>query len=491
MTEQGSAQTDSAQRLLRIGVVGGGLAGLTAAHKLVEELNAADISFEGTLFEASPRCGGVIETIHDGDYLLERGPDMFMTKPAAMSLCERLGITGHIIPTNSEFRRSLVLHNGKPKPIPSGFSLLSPGNPWAILASPVFSPLGKLRLGWEYFVPKKTTAEDESLEDFTVRRLGREVFERLIEPLVAGIYTADPSKLSLQATMPRFIEMEQQHGGLIRANLAGKKTTAKDAGTGARYGMFAGLDDGMSVLINALVKRLETKFELRTNTIVRELSRTEEGTWLLDVGDSESVEFDAVVLALRANVSSRQLSKISPSLSELLGKIRYASSAVVTTCYELSDFDSRMDAFGLVVPSRENKQTLAVSLSSRKFPGRAPDGQIVLRSFLGGAMRPEVLEKTDNELIQIARKELREFFGVEAAPLCTTVTRWPEAMPQYELGHLQLVRDIEQQLQSHPTLALTGGGYEGVGIPDVIAHAEKSAKELVSRLQPASAGVLD
>ncbi len=243
----------------RVAVVGGGLSGLAAAHRLGELSRAQNLPIEISVFEASPRIGGVMGTERLGDYLIETGADSFITnKPWAVNLCERLGIADRLIPTEETHRGALVLRKGKPVPVPEGFQLLAPAKIWPVLKSPLFSPWGKLRMGLEYFLPRRHAEGDESLAGFVRRRFGREALERLVQPLVGGIYTSDPERLSLKATMPQFLEMERQHRSLIRAarSKAGKnssrETQAEQSASGARYGLFATPKAGISELLEAL-----------------------------------------------------------------------------------------------------------------------------------------------------------------------------------------------------------------------------------------------
>ncbi len=270
----------------RIAIIGGGLAGLTAAFRLSELAKESQRPMDVTLFEASDRLGGAIETVRENGYLIERGADSFLTKPAIVNLLERLGLAASLIPTDVRYRGALVLRDGKPYPVPEGFGLMVPSKMLPVLASPLLSMKGKLRLLGEVFVPARRDGEDETLSSFVRRRLGDEAFERLVQPLVSGIYTADPDKLSLKATLPRFIEMERLYGGLIRASLAsgGRQPleNASDAkATGARYGLFAGLKRGMSELFEALAHRVQEHTRVVTNARVEKITRR---------GDKWSVE---------------------------------------------------------------------------------------------------------------------------------------------------------------------------------------------------------
>jgi len=495
----------------RVAVIGGGISGLAAAHRLIEQ-SSPDRPVEVTLFEASDRVGGVFGTIHIDDYLVETGADMFITnQPAAVKLCERLGIADQLIPTDPTFRGSLVLRNGRPVPIPEGFMLLSPAKIWPVLTSPIFSPLGKLRMGIEFFLPRKRGHEEESLAQFVRRRFGREAFERLIQPLVGGIYTADPEKLSLTATMPRFLDMERQSRSLIRASRRQATSSAGDRnsgsaaetdGSGARYGLFTAPRGGMSVLIDRLREIVETSGKVRTQTRVESLARTPDGRFRLRVcprnGEVADEQFDSVVVALRTHHAAELLATDAGSadgtaipnlerLTELLRSIEYSSAAIVVSGHRLENVRHPLNAFGLVIPHTEGRRILAVSFTSRKFPGRAPAGHVMLRTFLGGALQSELLQQSDAELFQVVREELTSILGVSGEPDFERIVRYENAMPQYHLGHLDRVSAIESLTAGVPGLELVGNAYRGVGLPDCIRYAEASADRLLeSQAEPAT-----
>ena len=258
----------------RVAVIGGGISGLAAAHRLIEIADGAALPLRVALFEAGPRLGGVIHTDSIADCLVERGSDSFITnKPWAIDLCRRLGLEGRLVSTDPRYRQALVLRKGKPVPVPDGFMLMAPAKIWPVVASPIFSPLGKLRMGLERWIPSRTDLGDESVASFVRRRLGREALDRLVQPLVAGIYTSDPEKLSLRATLPRFLEMERDYGSLIRAARGGPHagngsatngtaTSAHGPESGARYGLFVTLQAGMSELVEALVSRIKSGGEI-------------------------------------------------------------------------------------------------------------------------------------------------------------------------------------------------------------------------------------
>ena len=507
----------------RIAVIGGGLAGLSAAYRLMERAQTSGQPVELTLFEAGPRLGGIVGTERIGEYLVDVGADSFLTnKPGAVSLCRRLGIENRLIPTDSRFRGALVLRDGRPVPVPEGFQLLSPTAIWPVLTSPLFSVWGKLRMLMEWFVPSQrpdgnknlnvTGSEsssqdfsfgDESVAHFVRRRFGREALERLIQPLVGGIYTSDPEKLSLAATMPRFLEMERDHGSLIRAALLdksqggmsgessdrSKKSTKEDSSSGARYGLFAGLKGGMEDLVDALRQKVSSGCSVRLNTAVASIEAAELGNsvptnrssptrfqLVLDNGTQEG--FSAVVVATTAVRTAGVVSGINPLLAQELKAIPFASSALVVSGHRLEDVSDPLRAFGLVIPHAEHRRILAVSFSSRKFPDRAPSDHVLLRTFVGGALQPELFGLDDEEIRRLVKSELSEILGVRGQPDFMRVYRYGQAMPQYHVGHLDRVARIEEFIKQHPGLSLAGIAYRGVGVPDVISSGERAAENV-------------
>lgn len=471
----------------RIAIIGGGLTGLAAAHRVIELASETHRPVEVTVFEASERLGGVVGTRRIDEYLVELGADSFITnKPWGVDLIERLGLGDELIPTDDAYRRSLVLRKGRPQPVPDGFMLLAPAKVWPILTSPVFSPLGKLRMGCEYLIPRRSETGDESLASFVRRRFGREALDRLVQPLVGGIYTSDPEKLSLQATMPRFQDMERDDRSLIRASRKRAKETddLATSGSGARYGLFATLKGGLSDLFNALESRVEQAGEIRLRTAVTKLMPSENSSrrWRLTTSDGSAHEFDAVIAASRAYQVAELVGGFDVQLGNSLREIEYASSAIVVTGHRLADIKNPLDAFGLVVPAIENRQILAVSFTSRKFPGRAPEGHVLLRTFVGGAMQPELLEHDDDRIIEIVRGELSSILGVSGEPDFSVVARYENAMPQYHVGHLDRVAQINARVDEYPGLALAGNAYHGVGVPDCIHSAENAAQAVMDQL---------
>lgn len=458
----------------RIAVIGAGITGLAAAHRLCEL--ALHKPWQVVVFEATDRPGGIVSTHHPSGFVIERGPDSFITdKPEAVALCGRLGLSSSLIATRPQYRRSFVVRRGRLAPTPDGFQLLGPARLGPMVRSPLLSPMGKLRLAFEPFVPPRTRdlsePTDESLASFVTRRFGREVFERIAQPMVGGIYGADPTSLSLRATFPRFLRMEAEHGSVIR----GLRAAARGAeASGPRYALFASLTHGMQTLTDTLAARLPAG-TLRLSTPVSRVAPAGNGTkWSIESGDRGGAPeaFDAVVLAVSAAVAGPWAGSFDPPLAAALGSSAYGSSVNVALAFHESDVGHPMDGAGFVVPAIEGLSLLGGSFVHRKFEGRAPVGQALLRAFLD----ERALSLDDEAVVALVRREIGPLLGIERAPLLTDVARWPMAMPHYRVGHLDRMTALRRQVERWPGLALAGSSYDGVGLPDCIRSGEAAAE---------------
>ena len=455
----------------RVAVVGGGVAGLAAALRLVE----AGRGIEVLLLEAKDRLGGTIASEGTDGFLIEVGADAFFTeKPWAQALCERAGLGDRLIGTRPGDRRTYVVHGGRLVAVPEGFVLLAPTDPWTVAASPLFSWPGKLRMLLDLVLPRRSADADESVAAFVRRRLGREAFERVAEPLLGGIYTGDAERLSLRATMPRFVEVERRHRSLI----LGLRATARTHDAGARYSLFMTHVEGMGGLVRDLARRLPEGV-VRLGAAVEGLARDGD-TWRLAAGGGFTA--DAVVVAVPAYAAARLLEGLDSKLAGALAAIEYASSATVTLGYRSTELPRGLPGFGFVVPAVERRPILACSYPSRKFAGRAPDGHDLVRAFVGGALRADLLELDDERLTALVEAELAHLLGVTARPRLVRVHRHARAMPQYHVGHEERVAAIEARAAAIAGLALAGAAYRGVGVPDCVRSGEAAADAVLARL---------
>ena len=468
----------------RVVVIGGGIAGLAAAHRIAELSKERSLNLDLNLLEASRRLGGSIATEKVGDFLVEAGPDSFITeKPWALRLCERLGLASRLISTQSTYQKIYIVHHGKLVALPEGFFLLAPTRLWPFIQTPLFSWPAKLRMASELFLSRGESNNDESLGSFVRRRFGNEALERVAQPLVGGIYASDPEQLSLAATMPRFKEMERSKRSVILAMWSEQRRRARsESGSGARWSLFVTLVGGMQELIDALAQRIP-QGAIRLNSPATRLSRDEEKkNWRITIKDSETISADAIIVATPAFQAAEILTPIANDAAAELKQIAYASTATVSLAYRREDFRRPPDSFGFVVPAIEGRKIMACTFSSLKYPGRAPEGHILLRAFVGGALQAKLFEEDDATMENNVRAELADLLGVSAAPIFARVWRYPHSMPQYHVGHTARVERIERALQIFSLLALAGSAFHGVGISDCVRTGEEAAEKIIQSL---------
>jgi oxygen-dependent protoporphyrinogen oxidase len=465
---------------MRVIVVGGGISGLAAAHRLIELGAPSERSLQVMLLEADSRLGGVIRTERSDGFVIEAGPDSILTEhPWATALCDRIGLTPRMIRTRDEDRKTWVVHDGELHPLPEGFLLMAPTRFLPVLQSGLFSWPGKLRMALDLILPRGSDASDESLAHFVRRRLGNEALERVVQPLVGGIYTADPERLSLAATMPRFLEIERSKRSLILGMWSNQRRAASAADhSGARWSLFTSVDDGLQTLVDTLARRLP-EGTVRLRQAAESIEKTD--VWRITTSSGECFEADAVILATPAHHSARLLRSVDEALAREIEGVPYASSGIVTLAFAEQHLTRPLEGFGFVVPHVEGRSILACSYSSMKWPGRAPKGRVLVRAFVGGALQSEILGRDDPELIALVRRELKDLLGIASAPLLTRVARWMHSMPQYHVGHLQRLARIDQLALAHGTLHLAGNAYRGIGIPHCIHSGESAAERLLAR----------
>ncbi len=448
-------------------IIGGGIAGLAAAYRLTRAAPGLAL----TLVESGPRLGGKILTERVDGFVIEGGPDTFLSyKPRGVGLCRELGLEDRLHGTNPEQRRTYVMRGGRLHDLPEGLTGLIPSRFGPMLKSGLISPLGKLRMGLDYLIPPRTADGDESLAAFVERRLGRELYRRMIEPLLSGIYAGDGAQLSLAATFPQLRQAELEHGGLIRGMLAAKKDgAARPSGRSA----FLTPTTGLAEIVEALEARLAGA-EIRLGSGAALVGRGTRSGYRITLGSGETLHAGAVILATPGYVTAGLVAGLDPDLAAALRGIPYASTATVSAAYPLSDIPRPLDGYGYIIPGAEGRPILACTWTSTKFPHRAPQGYGLIRAFVGRA--GQALEASDEELLAMARAELRDVLGITAAPLLWRAFRWPAAMPQYTLGHPQRLATIERRLAVQPGLFLAGAAYRGIGIPDCIASGEAAAE---------------
>ena len=471
-----------------IAIIGGGIAGLATAYTLQERAKAIGISMTYTLFESSANLGGKILTEKENGFIVEGGPDSFLAqKPWATQLAQALGLDQDLMGTNQAQKKLFVINHGRLTPMPDGVMLIIPTRFMPFITTSLISWPGKIRMGLDLFIPRRKGDEDESLGSFIRRRLGSEALEKIAEPLMSGIHVSDPERQSLLGTFPRFRTLEKQHGSLIRGMLAqrraahsNRKGEDKSENGSWKNSVFVSLRGGMAQLVRALEKVL-TGGQIRTSCQVTEIRPLTQQGYQLTTSGGETLNVDAVVLATPAFVTADLISRFVPNLSRALGTIRYVSTATVSLAFRQSELGDPLKGVGFISPKKENCKISACTMTSTKFANRAPDGQVLLRCFVGGPWHEEVLEHSDAEIIAGVRSELAALMGVQAEPVLARVYRWPKGNAQYDVGHLDRVKEMHKMCPRG--LFLTGSAYEGIGIPDCVHQGQLAAEKVLAFLQ--------
>lgn len=476
-------------------IIGGGITGLSAAFYLQRAARAAGLPLHYTLIERDERLGGKIrtDTIADprsgatGAFVVEGGPDSFITqKPWAVELTRDLGLAGRLMPVNAAKRPVFALINGRPRPLPSGLMLVVPTKLLPFVFSPLLSPLGKLRMALDLLIPPRRNNADETLAGFIRRRLGAEALDRLAEPILAGIYSADAEQQSILATFPQLRTLETRYGGLVRGMLAQRRATlAGRQPAAADRSPFVTLRGGVGELVGALERSLAGRILTGRQVTAIEHNPYAAPVYTIRLDDGQTLTADVVLLTTPAFVSAALVAPFQPDLSALLKRIRYTSTGTITLAYQKSDIGDPLDGFGLVIPRSAGRQINACTISSLKFAHRAPDDAALVRVFVGGSRRPEAAMLDDEELLALARAELQAILGISAEPLFARIYRWPHSSPQYDLGHIDLIDAIEAACPIG--LYVGGSAYRGVGIPDCARQGRELAEKTIARLEETTA----
>jgi oxygen-dependent protoporphyrinogen oxidase len=469
-------------------IVGGGIAGLTAAYRLRQRGPVSGSDLRITLIEADHRLGGKIFTEQIDDLIIEAGPDSFLSQKApAIALCEELGLSDRLIDSRKDGGDTYILRQGRLEPLPEGITMLVPTRFGPLLRSRLLSTRAKLRMGLEVLIPPCRTEADESVASFVTRRLGREAFERMAQPLLSGIYAGDAEQLSLLATFPRLRQVELEYGSLVRAMLAQRlRSRPRGRDQAPTHSPFVSLRLGMGELVSALAARLEG-VDVRLGTMANSVEPRPGGGYQLRLANGETLEADALLLAAPASVTADLLETIAPDLAETLRGIPYVSSATISLVYRQAEVGKLGAGRGFVIPRVENRELTAVTWASNKFPGRAPEGLVLLRAFVGRAGREGAVDLPDDLLLRLVTGELREILGLSANLVMSRIYRWHQAIPQYVLGHLDRLVEIDRRLADLPGLLLLGAAYHGVGIPDCIESGNRAAERAASVLAIPSA----
>lgn len=453
-------------------IVGGGIAGLATLHYLIKGSRGSG-SF--VLLESRASMGGNILSEKCDGFLIEGGPDCFLaSKYWTIQLAEELGISRDLLPTQPALSKTFVLSGGRLHPLPQGLFLMVPTSFIPLAASGLFSWPGKIRMGLELFVPRRKNGSDESLESFITRRLGREALETIAEPLIAGIHASVPERLSVRSAFPRFVEMEEKYGSLIRGMIQMKREALPPK---AGYSYFMSFKEGQGELITSLVSSLPSGCLRGESKVTKvEQNKQNEG-YVIHLEAKEPLLTKAVILATPSYVSAELLGPLNADLSARLKEIPYASTATVNFGYAAGSITHPLKGYGFIVPRKEKRKIMACTWTSSKFAHRAPPGSALLRVFLGDKHYPDWLTMNDEDIYAVVLEELRDIMGLDASPALKKLYRWEKSMPQYVVGHEERILDIDKVVESYPGLFLTGSAYKGIGIGDCIRNAELTAQK--------------
>ncbi|MBI5516868.1 MAG: protoporphyrinogen oxidase [Deltaproteobacteria bacterium] len=471
----------NAKRTPRVVVIGAGLSGLVTAWKLLQRVPRGSVDL--TVCEGSSRPGGNVSTERVGGYVLDGGPDSWVSaKPDATELCRALGLGDRLVETLPGNRRAFLLHRGKLEPLPEGLLMGVPTSPVAMARTPLVSWPGKLRMGLDLVLPRRHPSKpDESLGALVARRLGREAAEALAEPILAGVYAGDAWALSSRATFPQLVAMEDADRSLILSALRQRRRAPKRA---TPPSIFTSLEGGVGTLVEALLRALPegtVRTGLRVSGVARLSDEDPRGRWAVEVDGNPTFFADHVALAAPMHRAARVLKGMS-ALSEALGKVPFGSAATVFFALDRRQVPHPLDGTGFLIPRREGLGLLASTWASSKWPGRAPPGKVLLRGFLGGAGRAEVVEQSDEALTTAARRELWRLLQIRGEPELTRVFRFRQATAQPLPGHREQVKAIHDAAADAEGLHLLGAAYDGVGIPDVVRLALKTADRIADAL---------
>ena len=441
-------------------IVGAGVSGLSAAYELRKRKRSVIV------LERERRPGGIIVTDRVGEFIVDGGPDsLLVQKPAAVALCNELGLGDRLLPTKLP-RTAFVLRGGTLHPLPSASILGFPTRVKPLFTSTLFGVTAKLRMAAELVTPRRSRADDESIASFVRRRFGPEAVTYIAEPLLAGIHAGDVERLSMRALFPRLVDAEATAGSIIRFFRREQRPLNAD-------GVFRSFPNGLAELIDALMNAVP-KESVHCGAHVTRIEEMADG-FAVHAAGGPSVRARAVILAVPAFAAAALLRPLDAALADACGSIRYMSTATVVFAFPRNAVRHKLNGTGFVVPRSEGISITAGAWISSKWPYRAPEGQALLRAFLGGARDPDVLSKTDNELISAALGDLTKILDIHGTPTMTRVYRWNRASPQLEVGHGDLMHRIDEKLGAHRGLFVSAAGFRGVGIPDCIADARHTA----------------
>lgn len=467
-------------------IVGGGIAGLAAAVQLKAGAKVHDKSIEVLLLEKSNRIGGKIITERIGGHLIEGGPDSFLPEKIwTVNLARHLGLESEMLPSNDQFKGTFIYSKGALHSLPEGVMLMVPTMIAPMLSTRLITWPGKLRMGMEVFIPRKRTRGDESLASFVTRRLGRECLEKIAEPLVAGIHTSNPDNMSVLATFPRFVQMEQKSGSLILGMLSALRSRPHATLSGPppkpgqpRMTYFMSFKKGMQTLSDACASFIG-RDSIRTGAAVKAIEHRNTGYTVI-LENNEKLEADHVMLASASYESAGIVKELDPDVAAKMDAIQWSSSATVSLSFRKEDVKVPLRGFGFIVPRIEGRSINAATYSSIKWSYRAPDDMVMVRIFVGGGHHEELVQELDDAgMVKMVLEELDGILGLRANAQFSRIYRWHKGMPKYTVGHLDRIAMLDRILEGHPGLHLIGCSYKGIGIGDCVHEAQVAAEKIL------------
>lgn len=462
----------------RILIAGGGITGLSAAYTLLKKAREAGRSPEIIVVEKETRLGGKTQTEVVDGMVIEAGPDSVIAyKPWAVQLARELGL--ETVGTNPEIRSTYILHRGRLERLPVGMQIMIPTEVMPFLKTRLLTPWGKLRAGLEPFMPIKRDDADESIGSFVGRRFGQEVLNNLAGPLMGGIYGGNFNAVSMKATFPRFLQMEREGGSLLLQGWRDKANKPK----GPTGSAFVTVKGGLNQLVQALVSRLEGQVRFVTGVCLTGLVPAPGGRgYVAGLDNGQRIEADAVILALPAYVAAGLVREYLPEVATELNTIPYHNSVVAALAYRRQDVAHPLDTSGFLVPATEPTTVTAATFVSSKWPHAVPEEMVLIRCFIGRGEGKDWTKEPDSVIVGHARKELERLIGMTAEPTLTRVFKWPRAMPQYRVGHLERMDRVDRLMAQAPGLYVGGAAFRGVGLPDCVREGTQAAQRAVQYL---------
>jgi oxygen-dependent protoporphyrinogen oxidase len=466
--------------MTRIAIIGAGISGLSTAYAIEQLAASRGLTIETQLLEKNRRLGGKVRSIREEGYLCEWGPNGFLdNKPMTLELCNRLGVDTRLVRSNDNARKRFIFSGNELHRLPE--------NGPAFLQSKLMTWPGKLRIAREFFVPKRQDERDETLGEFGRRRLGAEALDKLIAPMVGGIFAGDPETMSVKSCFPRIYQLEQEYGGLLRAmlRLAKQKRAERKAGQSVASaagpgGVLTSFASGLQELTDATAAAL--RGNVRIGAAVSTLHKTADG-FDLELEDGEKLSADIVVTAIPAYALAGMLEEMSVVMADVLRAIPYAPMNVVCFGYERDKIAHSLDGFGYLIPKQEGCSILGTLWDSSIFPQRAPEGHVMLRSMMGGATNPTAIDLSDRKVQDYVMADLRDIMGIDAAPDFVRIFRHQNAIPQYTRGHGQRLLALQDAAHKIPGFFFNGNAFFGIGINDCVHAANRTAEQVVGFLE--------